>query len=128
MPPSGPVPQADAPKNEQPVPSKDSKAHKTVTSAQLEALLAELKAEESSFVEGETISSKPVEKEPTHQLSTIAYLLGFFGLIFLLSYLVHRAGGPHKVEAAVNHFFSRAKNAVMGGKGRYAKVQEGLPR
>lgn len=69
-----------------------------------------------------------IDKEPTHQLSTIAWLFFFFGLLFLLAYLVHRAGGPHKVEAAVDRFFLRARHSIMGGKGRYTSVGSGLPR
>ena len=69
-------------------------------------------------------------KGPTHQMSTLGFLFIFFGLIFLCSYLVHRAGGPHKVEAAVDRFFLRAKGTITGrGGGRYAPMRgNDLPR
>lgn len=69
-----------------------------------------------------------IVKEPTHQLSTIGWLFFLFGLLFLVAYLVHRAGGPHKVEAAIDHFIVRARHSIMGGKGRYTSVNSGLPR
>ncbi|UZJ53441.1 hypothetical protein CBS101457_002761 [Exobasidium rhododendri] len=112
----------------------------------MDEILKQLKAQETSFVPGdETVYSKgsttsPIaattststikEKAPTHQISTIGFLFIFFGLIFLISYLVHRAGGPHKVEAAIDRFFTRAKNVLTGSKGGYSVLNHGssLPR
>lgn len=70
------------------------------------------------------INAVKTNKEPTHQVSTIAWLFLFFGVIFAGSYAVHRMGGPQKVEAKVDRFFLRAKQAITGGRGRY----QGLPR
>jgi hypothetical protein len=76
-------------------------------------------------IPSESVGISSLKKtQPTHQLSTIGWLFVFFGFIFAGSYGVHKAGGPHKVEAAVDRFFLRAKQAITGGRGRY----QGLPR
>jgi hypothetical protein len=115
---------------------------KVASVADMDAILKQLKEQENSFTSDETVYSKATTtttssspaattvKAPTHQVSTIGYLFGFFGLIFLVSYLVHRAGGPHQVELAIDRFYNRAKSTLIGSKGGYSRVNHGstLPR
>lgn len=91
--------------------------------------LDEVKAKTNSLPSKSAKQAATKTAKSTQQGSTILFLFALFGLIFLASYLVHKAGGPHKVEAAVDHFFLRAKLYVTGKRGSYTALRGSeLPR
>lgn len=85
---------------------------------------AKLKEQQAKFAE-----------QPTEQGSTLLLLFGFFGLIILGSYLVHRAGGIKAIELAFDRRWAQFKDTLFrrnndgtGTRGRYSMVESGLPR
>lgn len=58
-------------------------------------------------------ASKPSSKGS--QISTISFLLGFFAVLFIISYLIHKAGGPGAIEMAVDRFILRMTGRRLPG-------------
>jgi hypothetical protein len=54
-------------------------------------------------------------RKPSSQSSTIGFLFFFFACLFLVSYLVHRAGGPGAIEVAVDRFVLRMTGRRLPG-------------
>lgn len=49
------------------------------------------------------------------QISTITFLFSFFAILFLVSYLIHRHGGPGAVEASVDRLVLRMTGKRLPG-------------
>lgn len=58
-------------------------------------------------------ASKPSSKGS--QISTVSFLFGFFAVLFIISYLIHKAGGPGAVEMAVDRFILRMTGRRLPG-------------
>lgn len=49
------------------------------------------------------------------QITTVSFLFGFFAVLFIISYLVHKAGGPGAIELAVDRFILRITGRRLPG-------------